>query len=461
MKNRLSFAIVVLVAAMLACKVPLIDDQPEGASFTEILSMAVKPPAGPGSGSFKLEVKYRAYREDPPEIYCNYVRPDGAAIYIGTIVPLGPRGTLFTIRPYSTTETRELPFSVTKKDSVTKLGTYTAGCGDGYGKTLTTTFIVVEEVGEDEWGRDFSKVLNMAVTPPAGSGNFTLEVTYRWNDSIADTGSPPDIHCNYLSPDGATMPVGIIYPTYVKVTTTKIEKLEFSVTQKDGKTIPGTYVASCVPRDDDGDEDGTTVTTTFEVVEDTAPDLPIPPAQLPPPEQPEQLAFTMAGTFSLTWNGKESTSGEIQITIDPNTGLATGFLSGSGSGANENCDVDDPNNCNYFEAYQWNYSYTALNLTGSMDPLTGALALNGIADGTFDRVETNCLRRWDDGTFIPFDSCDAMFFSYKPEGLFSVYITGTVNLVNLIGRGGVEGIYSSDSQWSGSSPSRGEWQAGP
>jgi len=142
MKNRLSFAIVVLVAAMLACKVPLIDDQPEGASFTEILSMAVKPPAGPGSGSFKLEVTYRAYREDPPEIYCFYVRPDGATIPINTIVPLGPRGTLFTIRPYSTTETRELPFSVTKKDGDTKLGTYTAGCGDGYGKTLTITFTV-------------------------------------------------------------------------------------------------------------------------------------------------------------------------------------------------------------------------------------------------------------------------------------------------------------------------------
>lgn len=265
MKNRLSCAIAVLVAAMLACKVPLIDDQPEGASFTEILSMAVEPRAGPGSGSFKLEVTYRAYREDPPEIYCNYVRPDGATIPINTIVPLGPRGTLFTIRPYSTTETRELPFSVTKKDVVTKLGTYTAGCGDGYGNPLTTTFIVVEEVGLDEMGTDFSKVLNMAVTPSSGSGNFTLEVTYRWNDSIADTGSPPDIYCNYVSPDGATTPVGIIYPTYVEVTTTKIEKLEFSVTQADGKTKPVTYVASCTPEGEE-DEDGTTLTTTFTVV---------------------------------------------------------------------------------------------------------------------------------------------------------------------------------------------------
>lgn len=309
MKNRLSFAIAVLVAAMLACKVPLIDDQPEGASFTEILSMTVEPRAGPGSGSFILEVTYRAL-EDHPGIFCNYIRPDGATIHIGTIFPLDL--SFIRKRNYWTTETRELPFSVTQKDVVTKLGTYTAGCGDGYGNPLTTTFIVVEEVGLDEMGSDFSKVLNMAVTPSSGSGNFTLEVTYRWNDSIADTGSSPDIYCNYVSPDGATMPVGIIYSTYVEVITTKIEKLEFSVTQKDGKTKPGTYLASCTPEGEE-DEDGTTVTTTFTVVEETLSSV-NPPAES---MQPIQIKGTGQKTTS-NWDFQPNyctTTADLVLTI--------------------------------------------------------------------------------------------------------------------------------------------------
>ncbi len=243
MKHRLFFTIAVLVASMLTgCNLPGFEEQPDKLSSPIILSVEVNPPAG--SGSFTLEVAYdeQIIGSSPYQvyIYCNYVSPDGATMSVDSFY--------FFAKRFSTSynhKRKRLPFSVTQADGVTKPGTYTAGCGAEGGNILTTTFKVV---GKEEQSNSFSKVLNVAVTPPSGSGSFTLDVTYEAYPSFT-------IHCNYVSPDGATTALGDIVPTYANDGgATKTERLAFNVTQ------PGAYLAGCSSA-----ADNVPVTTTFTV----------------------------------------------------------------------------------------------------------------------------------------------------------------------------------------------------
>lgn len=138
MKNRLTFAISILIMAALACKISPIDDVNLS---TQIISLAVVPPAG--SSNFVLEVAYKAHystRENPPTIFCNYVAPDSATMSIGRIVPMRPSIILSNWSWIN--ENDKLPFSVTQANGVTQPGTYVAGCSTGFGSMVTTTFTV-------------------------------------------------------------------------------------------------------------------------------------------------------------------------------------------------------------------------------------------------------------------------------------------------------------------------------
>ena len=147
MKHRVRIAIILLLAAMLACSTsdPLMRQDYSG---TKIVSIRVVPPSG--TGSFILEVTYQAYLElngitRPGEIYCNYVAPDTATMLVGKFRGYAPEYDKWV------TQTQTLPFSVAQADGVVQPGTYLAGCSaydassQSYDSPVTTTFTVVTE----------------------------------------------------------------------------------------------------------------------------------------------------------------------------------------------------------------------------------------------------------------------------------------------------------------------------
>jgi len=130
-------------------------------------------------------------------------------------------------------------------------------------------------------------------------------------------------------------------------------------------------------------------------------------------------------------------------------GYRGGSLRGSGSGT-----VVDWWWAGHTQTIQWNYSYTALNLTGLIDPLTGMLTLNGIVDMKRDWVSTNC--RKDPG--LPESDSDCLYPG--PDYQIPVTITGTVNLANHTGSGKVD-VPQSPEDVSVFGPFLGEWQTVP
>ena len=130
MKQRLSIAVTALIVAMLACDNPFIPNKyPPPTLNTQILSMAVIPPEG--SGSFALEVTYRA-GDLPNSIFCNYLTPNFVTIPIGNIAT---KGDFVEV-------TERLPFSVRQQDNSVVPGPYIAGCTPANGTTVTTAFTV-------------------------------------------------------------------------------------------------------------------------------------------------------------------------------------------------------------------------------------------------------------------------------------------------------------------------------
>lgn len=302
------------------------------------------------------------------------------------------------------------------------------------GITLACKLIPPQIVGESAYTSPW--VDNVAVNPQSGNGSFTLVVTYTANTDGA--AFPEPITCYYVTPDGATLPIGSVSPPPEFRSSggaTLTGTLSLSVSD------PGFYTATC-----ENNSSTSKASAVFGVTDPPGQSQtePTPTAPLQPTQQPEQIAFTMYGNFSLTWptragmSSGEYTSGEIQINIDQKTGLATGSLRGSGSGTMEYRDAG------HSQTVQWNYSYTVSNFTGSIDALTGMLTLNGIADAQYNWVSTNC--KGDDG-----DNC----LSVSPNGQWPVKITGTVNLANHTGSGIVDATQNPDY------PSLGEWQSIP
>jgi len=138
MKTHWLLGTVALVAALLACSNPF---QPEPRyTATTIKSVGVAPTSG--SGSFTLEVSYETFwipDKFIPNIYCNYVAPNGAIVPIGTIDMLYHIGAREIV-----TATKTLPFTVAQTNGVTQPGTYLAGCTTETNSTpVTTTFVVI------------------------------------------------------------------------------------------------------------------------------------------------------------------------------------------------------------------------------------------------------------------------------------------------------------------------------
>ncbi len=139
MKNRLHIALVVLLAAMLACRGI---SEPGQFSSTDIISVTVSPQAG--TGSFKLSVTVKAEVSEgstPENVHCYYVTPDGATMEIGqyspTRLPLLP-----SLQPPA--QTMEIHFSVRPEKGIIQPGSYLAGCTNDRNSSMkTTTFRVV------------------------------------------------------------------------------------------------------------------------------------------------------------------------------------------------------------------------------------------------------------------------------------------------------------------------------
>ena len=113
MKTRRFLFVMALIGIILAC-----DWGPQSYSSTNVKSVAVTPPSGPGS--FTLEVTYVVFTNRaghlPEPITCYYVTPAGATVMIGFVNPpeYGQGG--------GTTLTGTLPLSVSDP------GVYTATC---------------------------------------------------------------------------------------------------------------------------------------------------------------------------------------------------------------------------------------------------------------------------------------------------------------------------------------------
>lgn len=74
-------------------------------------------------------------------------------------------------------------------------------------------------------------VESVAVTPASGSGSFTLKVAIYSRPSSDDT-----VSCYYVTPGGATMAIGLVFPSGMGAQT---DTLAFNVSE------PGDYTATC------------------------------------------------------------------------------------------------------------------------------------------------------------------------------------------------------------------------
>jgi hypothetical protein len=173
------------------------------------------------------------------------------------------------------------------------------------------------------------KILGVKVNPPSGSGSFNLEVEFsaRYSRDI-----PATIYCNYVTPDGKTMPVQSFTPQAGET----IRSLPFSVAQRNGVIQPGTYLAGCITNN----SDSSPVTTTFKVKDDTAstptPENPSAPKATPTVNpQPQaaalkgQIVFDFAKAQSSRAGAGGETSRVTNLCIPDITITADGSLSGA------------------------------------------------------------------------------------------------------------------------------------
>jgi hypothetical protein len=131
----------------------------------------------------------------------------------------------------------------------------------------------------------YSKVESVAVNPPSGTGSFTLEVTYKAFSDIGRIFDTEPVTCYYVTPDGATMPIGTIDPpsgSYGGLT--QIGTLTLSVSG------PGVYTATC-----EDDSSTSKASTGFSVIEPT-PTPTATPTSTPTPTFTPTLLYTPTST---------------------------------------------------------------------------------------------------------------------------------------------------------------------
>ncbi len=174
MRTRSTLTIIVLIAAMLACKQSDVEapSDNEIPSYTQILSVSVTPPSG--SGSFTLEVVYEdAHGADSPpgRIYCNYVTPNIATMPIGVILP--EFVSFLQQSPIAwVTHTKELGFSVQQANGVIRPGSYMAGCQTAEGSPVTTPFTVIDDTAVTPTALSAMPSPTDILVPTAGGNSF-------------------------------------------------------------------------------------------------------------------------------------------------------------------------------------------------------------------------------------------------------------------------------------------------
>lgn len=139
MRNRLSFASVIMIIAMLACQIPGVSRPP---GHTTITGVTIAPPTG--EKYFSLEVKYEYVwdRENGNAgVFCSYITPSGKSIPIDHIAAdgLDRDGEKFS-------KVQVFNFSIVPADGIVEFGVYTASCTtfELTSPTVTTNFMVVE-----------------------------------------------------------------------------------------------------------------------------------------------------------------------------------------------------------------------------------------------------------------------------------------------------------------------------
>ena len=144
--------------------------------------------------------------------------------------------------------------------------------------------------------------------------------------------------------------------------------------------------------------------------------------------------MTLTGTFFATgevYCVARHFTGTLNITVDFNTGAATGSLTGGGGGQRERM------SCNSDTAVNRTFSFTA-PLNGSIDVESGALSLSGIATGTYQGIVYGPQRT-----------------SFTDPIAWPLTINGTVVKASRTGNGTIE------LEWSGYQATfTGDWQAG-
>jgi len=132
--------------------------------------------------------------------------------------------------------------------------------------------------------------------------------------------------------------------------------------------------------------------------------------------------FTLSGTFDLRQNDSGCkfadipfTSGTLTLNVDFNTGLASLHLAGGGGGVRTGLRCND-NTSNM----SWQQDYTA-DVTGTLDPATGALSLQGLFTGQ------NVISWHDCRLNGQLAACPA---GYSDTYSITAYLTGTVDRAN-------------------------------
>lgn len=147
-----------------------------------------------------------------------------------------------------------------------------------------------------------TKINSVVVTPPSGTGSFTLEVSYAtyW---IPEK-QIPDIHCYYVSPDLVKVDIGTVdmfMHIGAREVVTATKTLPFTIAQKNGVTPPGNYLAGCTT-----EIDNITVNTNFTVVGDTTPTPTLTEFEPALTSTPQLSANALTGRIIFDYTGYQS-----------------------------------------------------------------------------------------------------------------------------------------------------------
>lgn len=157
-------------------------------------------------------------------------------------------------------------------------------------------------------------------------------------------------------------------------------------------------------------------------------------------EASKNKIFTLNGSFGLTKGDAACdagyySSGSLKIVVDLKNGSASGTISGSGS-ASKSALVC--NNLTYDQSCTVSYSGS---VSGSVDPVSGAINLSGSVSGSQQCSFSNCK---ESGLDVPCGSSGSSSTIADP-----VSITGIINTTSLTGNGSISTCGSCQGSWSG------------